>query len=29
MSDTILALAKSFVLERISADQFVNAYMEI
>lgn len=29
MSLTVLALAKSFVLKRLSADQFSNAYIEI
>ena len=28
MSLTVLALAKSFIKERLSADQFVDAYME-
>ncbi|TAK59873.1 colicin immunity domain-containing protein [Methylobacter sp.] len=29
MSVTVLALAKSFVMERLSAEEFSNAYMEI
>ncbi|WP_039912726.1 colicin immunity domain-containing protein [Cellvibrio mixtus] len=29
MSLTVLSLAKSFVMERLSADQFSDAYMEI